>query len=143
MREKKPAVQCAIEEALSVIGDRWSLLIVRDVLRGVNRFDSLQESLQISRNILTQRLNTLEEAGILVKIPIKPGARRMLYNATPKCFALVPTLVSLIDWSARWSEKPNTRWARVIDKRTGEPVTVDLVGNDGEPVSLLDLDLTY
>ncbi|BBM03126.1 helix-turn-helix domain-containing protein [Microbulbifer sp. GL-2] len=143
MREKKPAVQCAIEEALSVIGDRWSLLIVRDVMRGVNRFDSLQESLQISRNILTQRLNTLEEAGILVKTPIKPGARRMLYNATPKCIALVPTLVSLIDWSARWSEKPDTRWARVIDKRTGEPVTVDLVGKDGEPVSLLDLDLTY
>lgn len=143
MSEKKPAVQCAIEEALSVIGDRWSLLIVRDVLRGVNRFDSLQESLQISRNILTQRLNTLEEAGILVKIPIRPGARRMLYNATPKCLALVPTLVSLIDWSTHWSEKPNTRWSRVIDKRTGEPVKVDLVGKDGKPVSLLDLDLKY
>ncbi|WP_169337142.1 winged helix-turn-helix transcriptional regulator [Microbulbifer sp. MLAF003] len=44
-----------IEEALSVIGDRWSLLIVCDALRGVNRFDSLQETLQGSRNILTQR----------------------------------------------------------------------------------------
>ncbi|WP_445360249.1 winged helix-turn-helix transcriptional regulator [Microbulbifer sp. EKSA005] len=143
MREKKSAVQCAIEEALSVIGDRWSLLIIRDVLRGVNRFDTLQESLQISRNILTRRLNSLEEAGVLVKAPVSPGARRMLYNATPKCIALAPTLVSLIEWGTHWSEKPNTRWARVIDKRTGTPVTVDLVGKDGEPVSLLDLDLEY
>ncbi|MFA0792597.1 winged helix-turn-helix transcriptional regulator [Microbulbifer echini] len=143
MSESKPTVQCAIEEALSVIGDRWSLLVIRDVLRGVNRFDSLQESLQISRNILTQRLTTLEDAGILVKTPIKPGARRMLYNATPKCLALVPVLVSLIDWSTHWSGREGVRWSRVIDKRTGEPVRVDLVGNDGQPVSLLDLDLKY
>ncbi|WP_226648569.1 winged helix-turn-helix transcriptional regulator [Microbulbifer variabilis] len=143
MSDSKPAVQCGIEEALSVIGDRWSLLIVRDVLRGVNRFDSLQDSLQISRNILTQRLSNLEEAGILVKAPIKSGARRMLYNATPKCLALVPVLVSLIDWSTHWSEKTNARWSRVIDKRTGEAVRVDLVNKEGEPVSLLDLDLKY
>ncbi|WP_444922951.1 winged helix-turn-helix transcriptional regulator [Microbulbifer sp. DLAB2-AF] len=143
MSESKPAVQCGIEEALSVIGDRWSLLVVRDVLRGVNRFDSLQDSLQISRNILTQRLSNLEEAGILVKAPIKPGARRMLYSPTPKCLALVPVLVSLIDWSAHWSEKANVRWSRVIDKRTGEPVQIDLVNKDGKPVSLLDLDLKY
>jgi len=63
----------------------------------------------------------------------------MHYSAIPKCFARVPTLVSLINWSSHWPEEPNTRWSCVIDKRTGGPVTVDLVGKEGKPVSLLDL----
>ena len=140
---EKQLSQCAIEEALSVIGDRWSLLVVRDVLRGINRFDSLQESLKISRNILTQRLNHLEETGILVKSPIKPGAKRMLYNPTPKCLALAPVLVSLMNWSAQWSGKEEASWSRIVNKKTGEPVNVDITDKQGDSVSLMDLDIRF
>lgn len=134
---------CAIEEALTVLGDRWTLLVVRDILRGVNRFDLLQESLGISRNILTQRLSNLEETGILTKSPVKPNAKRMLYNPTPKCMALIPVLITLIDWSSNWSEAKETQWSRVVDSKTKKPVTVAIVNQDQDPIPLGQLSIEF
>ncbi|MFC3151303.1 winged helix-turn-helix transcriptional regulator [Litoribrevibacter euphylliae] len=142
--EQTPRTHCAIEEALTVVGDRWSLLVIRDVMRGVNRFDSLQDSLNISRNILTQRLNHLEETGILVKSPIRPGAKRMLYNPTPKCIALAPVLVSLMNWSRHWAEDDyGKRWSKVVDKRTSEEVKVEIVDSNQNPVPLSQLKIEF
>jgi DNA-binding HxlR family transcriptional regulator len=142
--ENRPKTHCAIEEALSVIGDRWSLLVVRDVMRGINRFDSLQDSLKISRNILTQRLNHLEQTGILVKSPIKPGAKRMLYNPTPKCIALAPVLVALMNWSRHWAnDEEEKRWSKVVNKKTSEDVFVEIVDGNKKPVPLSQLKIEF
>ncbi len=135
--------KCAISDALTVLGDRWSLLVVRDVLRGINRFDSLQDSLHIARNILAQRLSSLEEAGVLVKSPIKPNGKRMCYNPTPKCLGLIPVLVSLIDWTANWSGKDQKRWSKVIDKTTGEEVKIGILDKDNNPVSMSQLSIQF
>lgn len=143
MKEQTIPTRCAIEEALSIIGDRWSLLVVRDVLLGIDRFDSLQQSLNISRNILTQRLLSLEEAGLLSKTPIKPGARRMCYRATPKCMALTPVLIAMIEWGANWSDKEGVKWARVIEKATGNPVGVHIVNSDGMALDISSLSLKF
>lgn len=141
-REQDP-VHCAISDALSVLGDRWSLLVVRDVLRGINRFDSLQDSLHIARNILAQRLASLEEAGVLVKSPIKPNGKRMCYNPTPKCLGLIPVLVSLIDWTANWSSEDQKRWAKVIDKTTGEEVKIGIVDSENNPIPMSQLSIQF
>lgn len=131
-----PNVQCGIEEALKVFGDRWSLLIIRNVLMGINRFDALQEQLNISRNILTRRLTDLEDSELLSKSPIKPGAKRMLYNPTPKCLALAPVLVAMIEWSKNWSGDHSGRWSSVVDRDTGDDVTTLIVNKDQQPVPL-------
>jgi len=141
-REKDPA-HCALADALTVLGDRWSLLVVRDVLRGINRFDSLQDSLHIARNILTQRLSSLEQAGILVKSPIKPNGKRMCYNPTPKCLGLIPVLVSLIEWTTDWSGEDQKRWSKVIDKKTGEQVKVGIVDKDNRPVPMTQIGIKF
>jgi DNA-binding HxlR family transcriptional regulator len=142
MVEKKE-VRCSIEESLSVIGDRWSLLIVRDVLRGINRFDSLQKGLKISRNILTSRLEGLEQAGILEKKPVKNGAKRMLYSPTPKCMELVPVLIALISWNTKWSGRSDVSWSEIVERETGEPVKVQIVNKNNNPVTITDLDIKF
>ena len=134
-------VNCAIAEALSVLGDKWSLLVVRDVLRGINRFDSLQDSLHIARNILAQRLASLEESGVLVKSPIKPNGKRMCYNPTPKCLGLIPVLVSLIDWTTNWTDDDKKRWSKVVDKTTGEEVKISIMDKNNKPISIGQLSI--
>ena len=141
-REQDPA-HCAISDALSVLGDKWSLLVVRDVLRGINRFDSLQDSLHIARNILAQRLASLEEAGVLVKSPIKPNGKRMCYNPTPKCLGLIPVMVSLIDWTTKWTDEEQKHWSKVIDKTTGEEVKISIVDSANNPIPMSQLSIQF
>ncbi|MEC7507148.1 MAG: helix-turn-helix domain-containing protein, partial [Actinomycetota bacterium] len=63
----QPAVECSIQRTLDLIGDRWTLLIVRDLFRGVRRFSRIQEDLGIAKNLLTDRLGTLVDADIVEK----------------------------------------------------------------------------
>src|SRR5215471_9292986 len=75
---------CSIARALEVVGERWTLLIVRDVFLGKRRFDELQASLGIARNVLTDRLNRLVEQGILERVPYSERPERYEYRLTPK-----------------------------------------------------------
>lgn len=84
--------------AIRQIGDGWSLLIVWEALHGTTRFDNFQTSLGVARNILAHRLAKLVDDGILVKRPIRPGARRLEYRLTPKAEALRPALELLEHW---------------------------------------------
>ncbi|GAA3915070.1 helix-turn-helix domain-containing protein [Litoribacillus peritrichatus] len=136
-------VNCGIEQALKIFGDRWSLLVIRNVLMGINRFDSLQDGLDISRNILTRRLNDLEEEGLLVKTPIKKGAKRMMYNPTAKCLALVPVLIAMIDWSKNWSLDKEKKWSSVVDRSTNEEVHIAIVDENQQPVPMSNLKLRF
>lgn len=85
--------------ALDVIGDRWSLLIVQDALRGVCRFDEFQRSLGVARNILSVRLKALVADGILDRIPIGIGNKRAKYCPTTKGLGLAAVLMALNQWS--------------------------------------------
>ncbi|MEH6345945.1 MAG: winged helix-turn-helix transcriptional regulator [Bermanella sp.] len=140
---EKTQVNCPIEEALNLIGDKWTLLIVRDIIRGVNRFDTLKESLKISRNVLTMRLAELEKADIVYKSPVKPGAKRMLYNPTPKCLALLPTIVSLMEWTSQWSNTEDKTWSKVIDKETRLPLRTQIVNQQGQAVPLTQIKISF
>jgi DNA-binding HxlR family transcriptional regulator/peroxiredoxin len=93
---------CAIAQALDVVGDWWTLLIVRDVARGVHRFDALQAELDISRRALTERLAMLLDHGVLRKEQYTDRPPRYEYLLTPLGRGLLPVLVALQNWGATW-----------------------------------------
>lgn len=91
--------QAAIERTLSVIGDKWSILVVRAVLRGVRRFDELIDDLGIARPVLAERLKRLVAHGVLTKVPYQEHPARYEYRLTDAGLALSPVLVALVRWS--------------------------------------------
>src|ERR1700729_1546027 len=91
-----PTQYCPVASTLEVIGERWTLLIVRDVFLGIRRFDDLQRDLGVARNILQVRLERLVEEGILVKRPYQERPLRSEYRLTEKGADLWPVLVAML-----------------------------------------------
>src|SRR5437588_10767751 len=126
---------CSIARALEVVGERWTLLIVRDVFVGLRRFDQLQESLGIARNVLTDRLNRLVEEGILERVRYSERPERFEYRLTPKGRDLQIALAGLRQWGDRYlSETPPRIARRKSDKKpvvaAFVPAGPDVVGPD-------------
>jgi DNA-binding HxlR family transcriptional regulator len=92
---------CPVARALSVIGDRWTLLIVRDCFLGKSRFDEFQTSLGITRHLLSDRLKRLVDQGVLEKNPYQQNPVRYDYHLTPKGKDFAPALVGLKDWGKK------------------------------------------
>jgi len=97
---------CSIAGALEVVGERWSLLIVRDVMLGVRRFDELQAHLGIARNVLQTRLTRLQDQGVLEKRLYQERPPRHEYRLTEKGLDLWPTIISLMHWGDRYAVPP-------------------------------------
>lgn len=94
---------CSIAGALEVVGERWSLLIVRNVMLGLRRFDELQENLDIARNVLQTRLTRLLDQGVLEKRLYQERPPRYEYRLTEKGLDLWPTIVALMQWGDRYA----------------------------------------
>ena len=97
---------CSIAGALSIVGERWSLLIIRDVFLGVRRFDDIQRNLGIARNVLQTRLTRLLEEGVLEKRLYQERPARHEYRLTEKGIDLWPTVVALMSWGDRYAPPP-------------------------------------
>lgn len=98
-----------IDRTLRIIGDRWSILIVRAGLRGIRRFDDFCDDLGIARPILTQRLRRLVSSGVMDKVPYQEHPMRYEYRLTDAGLALSPVLVALIRWSEEHADaEPST-----------------------------------
>ena len=97
---------CSIAGALEVIGERWSLLIVRDVFLGLRRFDEIQADLGIARNVLNTRLTKLVEQGVLERRRYTERPPRHEYRLTDKGLDLWPTMVALMQWGDRHTVPP-------------------------------------
>ena len=93
---------CGIEQALGVVTDWWTFLVVRDVAGGVTRFEALQRSLGVSRRALTERLAALVEHGVLRRVPYSEHPPRHDYLLTPKGEGLLPVLIALQEWGDRY-----------------------------------------
>jgi DNA-binding HxlR family transcriptional regulator len=98
LRNDYDSQTCSIAGALEVVGERWSLLIVRDVLLGLRRFDEIQANLGIARNVLQTRLTRLMDQGVLERRPYQERPPRYEYRLTEKGLDLWPTIVSLMRW---------------------------------------------
>ena len=93
---------CSIATTLEAVGDRWTLLILRDLFRGVRRFEALHRDLGIARNLLTDRLHRLTELGMVHRVPYQDRPVRHEYRLTAKGADLSPALVALMHWGDRW-----------------------------------------
>lgn len=118
-------MSCSIARSLETIGEWWTPLIVREVFYGRRRFDEIQGDLGISRNILTDRLTTLVDDGVLERRNIAQSGTRWEYHLTDKGRDLFPVLVALMQWGDRWA---------VGDK--GPPVIMEhrACGHPADPV---------
>ena len=129
---------CSVARAWAVIGEPWTPLIIRDLIIGIRRFDDLRNDLGVSTSVLSDRLATLESAGIVERLEYQSKQRsRAEYHLTTMGGELVPVLASIMDWGDRWlseNQAPGlivhecgTTGATpvVICKQCGEPITAD------------------
>jgi DNA-binding HxlR family transcriptional regulator len=132
-------MHCSVAQCLEVVGEWWSMLILRDVFLGVTRFDDFQERLGISRNILNQRLNRLVEAGVLEKVPYSEHPPRYDYRLTDKGRDLWPVLTAVRQWGDRYAA-PDGPPLQVTHKACGEITDAVMVCSScGEPIGALDV----
>ena len=126
-KEKKPAKgggrrsPCPVACALDMLGDRWTLLVIRDLLLGKARFkDFLASPEGIPTNILTERLKRLLEHGVVCQVRDAGGSRHLAYALTEKGTALLPVVRAMKDWGLAWEE--GTRAGLVGDGSTTNPM---------------------
>lgn len=108
---KKPAQAahrrspCPIACSLDLLGDKWTMLVIRDLALGKTSFkDFVTAPEGIPTNILSDRLGRLMEAGMIGQKPVENDGRRLAYHLTPKGVALRPVLLALRDWGLEWIE---------------------------------------
>jgi DNA-binding HxlR family transcriptional regulator len=132
-------MKCSVAQTLEVVGDWWSLLIVREMFFGVTRFDDIQRRLGIARNTLTDRLNWLCEHGVVTRVPYGDPGNRFEYLLTEKGRDLQPILLAMLAWGDKWGatakrpplqvKNPNGDPVelRIVNARTGRRVPGDKV----------------
>lgn len=121
-REKMKNETCPVARSVDIIGDRWSLLIVRDAFDGMRRFSDFQRSLGMARNILSDRLHKLVNSGILTTQAASDGTAYQEYVLTVKGERLFPMVVALRQWGEQHLFAPDEPHSVLIDKRTLRPV---------------------
>jgi len=128
-------MQCPVARSLERVGEWWSILIIRDALNGLKRFDEFQRSLDIAPNMLTRRLNALVEAGLLERRRYNERPPRDEYVLTQCGRDFRPVVIALLTWgNSHFS--PEGKSVILINRETGveaEPVLIDAVS--GRPIS--------
>lgn len=122
LRKSMNGEPCPIARSVGLIGDRWSLLVVRDAFDGVRRFGDFQRSLGVARNILSDRLRKLVDAGVLETQAASDGTAYQEYVLTAQGESLFPIVVALRQWGEQHLFKDGERHSVLIDKRTGKPI---------------------
>ncbi|XAH24342.1 helix-turn-helix domain-containing protein [Xylophilus sp. GW821-FHT01B05] len=133
------AEPCPVARALDVVGDRWSLLILRDAFDGVRRFGELQRSLGIARNILADRLRKLVEQQVLEVLPASDGSAYEEYGLTDKGAALFRVIVGLRQWGEDHLFAQGEAHSVLVEKKSGAPVgRMELRGRNGRALQAAD-----
>ena len=132
-------MHCSLAQCLEVVGEWWSLLIVRDAFSGVTRFDEFQERLGISRNILDQRLSRLVDTGVLAKIPYSEHPPRFDYRLTDMGRDLWPILTTMRQWGDKYAA-PDGPPMLVTHKGCGQvSEAIMMCSACGEPIGARDV----
>ena len=133
-------VNCSLAQCLEVIGDWWTLLIVRDVFLGATRFDDIQARLGISRNVLGQRRDKLVEAGVRRRAPYQEHPPRFDYRLTEKGVDLWGIITMMRQWGDRWAAPDGPRIELVHATGCGRVMDAELVCSEcGERVGPHDV----
>ena len=130
---------CPVARALDVIGERWSLLIVRDAFDGMRRFGEFQKSLGVAKNILADRLHTLVDEGIFTVAPASDGTAYQEYVLTPKGLGLFPVVVGLRQWSEAQLFDAGEAHSILLQRGSGLPVSkMEVQAQDGRVLQAAD-----
>jgi DNA-binding HxlR family transcriptional regulator len=139
-RKSLDSSNCPIARALDVIGDWWSLLIVRDALLGKRRFCEFEKSLGLAKNILCTRLQKLVSHGVLKLCPASDGSAYQEYTLTEKGRGLYMVLVALRQWGEGCLFKKGELDMLLVDRKSGKPVKpLELRSQDGRLLGPSDL----
>jgi DNA-binding HxlR family transcriptional regulator len=124
--------ECPIARSLDSFGDWWSLLIIRDAFLGISRFSEFQKNIGLAKNILTVRLRSLVDHGILRTIPASDGSAYQEYVLSPKGRGVFPVLVALRQWSEEFSGEGDGFPTLLVDRNEGRPVRkLEIRSQDG------------
>lgn len=123
-RAQFSADNCSVKRALDVVGEKWTLLVLREAFYGARRFEEFQAHVGCARNILSERLNTLVEAGVMTRVPYRePGQReRQEYRLTEKGRDLLPAVVALMQWGDKWEADEQGPPVVITHRDCGHPV---------------------
>jgi DNA-binding HxlR family transcriptional regulator len=131
---------CSIARALEIVGERWSLLILRSVLLGSHRFDDLLADLGITRSVLTARLQRLVREGVLERVPYQQRPTRYEYRATAKGHELWPVIAHLLRWGDAYYPEPTGAPSLIVHNGCGgQPDDHLLCDRCGEPLTSLSV----
>jgi DNA-binding HxlR family transcriptional regulator len=132
-------MRCSIAQCLEIIGEWWSMLIIRDAFLGVSRFDDFQKRLGISRNVLNQRLAHLSDAGVLDRVPYREHPPRFEYRLSEKGRDLWPILSAMREWGDRYAA-PEGPPVLALHKTCGQVIgVVPTCSACGSPIDARDV----
>lgn len=118
---------CSVARTLSVLGDRWTMLILRNAFMGVRRFDDFQRSLGLTRHVLSERLKRLVEHEILVKVPYVQRQERFEYQLTEKGLDLYPIILAMVQWADKWMDLGMGKPLEFTHKSCGKKINSKVV----------------
>ncbi|RTD96492.1 transcriptional regulator [Variovorax atrisoli] len=140
-RKSLKADSCPMARALDIVGDQWSLLVIRDAFDGMKRFGEFQQSLGVAKNILSDRLKNLVQEGVLELVPASDGSAYQEYVLTAKGKGLFPVVVGLRHWGEAHLYAKGEPHSVLVERDSGKPVPkIELRARDGKP---LDPDATF
>ncbi|MFJ7004479.1 winged helix-turn-helix transcriptional regulator [Streptomyces albidoflavus] len=125
---------CPVARTLDLVGDRWSLLVVRDAMDGARSFTEFQRRTGIARNILSDRLRKLHAHGLLTQ-QTAPTGRRLEYVLTDRGRDLFPVLLTLRQWGERHAFDPGEPHSTLVDERGARVPDLTPTGADGAPLT--------
>ena len=133
---------CSIARALEILGDWWTLLILREAFLGARRFADFEAMLDISKNILSRRLDHLVRHGVLARVDAGVHGTRYEYELTPMGKDLVTVITALRQWGDRWVFGAGHEPLLAFDRRTGRPIPPVRISDEmGAPMRGRDIEL--
>jgi DNA-binding HxlR family transcriptional regulator len=137
-------LHCSVARTLDVIGERWTMLVLRDAFNGVRRFEGFSRSLPIARNVLTARLRTLVDHGVLERTRYQERPPRYEYRLTERGRDLYPVLVGMLQWGDRYLAGADGPPVDLRHRDCGAPLEAVVVcAGCGKPVTSRDARATY
>jgi len=133
-------IECGLPQALEVMGERWSFMILRASFNGLKHFEEFLSELGIARNILSNRLAKLVEHGILKREPCADDRRKIEYRLTDKGFDLLPAMITLRQWGQKYGAEFVVEDPVLVDQQDRLPIgPVSILAHDGRILSHEDL----
>jgi DNA-binding HxlR family transcriptional regulator len=135
-----PAQICSVARALEVIGEWWTLLIIREAFMGTCRFSDFEQTLGIAKNVLSSRLSKLVGEGIMERRAVIGRGNPADYTLTDQGRNLLPVIITLMQWGDKWIHGTGHAPIRVLDRESGREIPpLQVLSVEGNPLTLEDL----